>query len=192
MKLAKIFAVLAASLMLPLSAQAASVSVLETNVDEGGDGYMVGENVIDVFAGATFFGRFFDDDSGITESFASGAGQIDFRLWNNSAFDANVVILSGNIDQSPGFGFFSGVDVWFDGVQNSYGIVSNIDLDRSFFLGAGESVVLSFSWDDITNTNALAPAIDFAIGVNAVPVPAAGFLLLGGIGGLMLVRRRKS
>ncbi|MXQ06644.1 VPLPA-CTERM sorting domain-containing protein [Alphaproteobacteria bacterium GH1-50] len=180
--------------LLPFAASAASVSIIENGVDEGGDGYFIGNNVIEVTDGATFAARFYADDGVGAIDIADGPGTITFLLQNTTSTDAQVTFVDGNIDQSPrNYGFTGGIDVWFDGTSTSFGVVDNVDLNRTFSLGAGESVEYAFEWDGIFNNtdDDIGPFIDFTVTATAVPVPAAGFLLLGGLGGLAMMRRRK-
>ncbi|MDD9924138.1 MAG: VPLPA-CTERM sorting domain-containing protein [Boseongicola sp.] len=218
MKLSTTFKAIAVAGLLPFAAQASSVSIIETGVDEGTDGYLTGENVIDVFAGASFNGSFLFDDFVFPEYTVSEAAavsgsvaptvenfnanvvdRIQFRLENNSTEDADVVVWKGNANVEN-YGFYGGVDVWFNGLGSYEPIVGNVPFNESIMIGAGESVLLTFEWNlssliplRVANGGSAYPSFDlnFTVGVSEVPVPAAGFLLLAGLGGFAALRRKQ-
>lgn len=188
MKLNNILSAAVLAAVMPFAASAATVSSAGVMTVNGADtgvlaDYLAGNNEIDIIAGGSFQARFFEDDV---------AGVLNFELWNTSGVAQRVAVIDGNIDQNPGsYGFFGGVDIWFNGANSSFGVVDEINLDYSAIVDANDYVLFSIDYGDPqSNSLNLGSFIDFTVQSSAVPLPAAGFLLLGALGGLAAVRRK--
>jgi len=93
-------------------------------------------------------------------------------------------------------GTFQGLTIsWYDAATNSVlntaSVVAGITSLSTTFAGANLSQNLVFNWTDSTLTKNGLP-IKFDFDVSAVPLPAGGLLLLTALGGLGLIRRRKT
>ena len=136
------------------------------------------------------------DGSGTTiqTSYENGDGGLySFEITNSLSGGQVVVdVIDGFLNQGDSFGFYSdaatfvkgapGVTVTFDGVETE--VTAGMDLSLNFekVLGDNESVILSFEFDEVECFGSSCPTIDFVTYATPVPVPAAGFLLLGGDG----------
>lgn len=94
---------------------------------------------------------------------------------------------------NPVLGFADAMVEWnsaADGSGTSFGSISGLALILGDTLAtsfdAGETKWLIASWSDVT-----VDLSNFDLRVEAVPLPAAGFLLFGALGGLAMVRRRR-
>ncbi len=93
-------------------------------------------------------------------------------------------------------GTFKGLTMsWLDSatssVLNTASVLAGVTSLNTTFSGASLSQNLVFSWTDSKLTNSGQP-VKFDFDVSAVPLPAGGLLLLTALGGLGLVRRRKT
>ncbi len=91
---------------------------------------------------------------------------------------------------------FQGLTIsWYDAATNSVlntaSVVAGITSLSTTFSGANLSQNLVFNWTDSKLTKNGLP-IQFDFDVSAVPLPAGGLLLLTALGGLGMVRRRKT
>ncbi len=91
---------------------------------------------------------------------------------------------------------FKGLTVsWLDSatssVLNTATVIAGITSLNTTFSGASLSQKLVFNWSDSQLTSSGRP-VKFDFDVSAVPLPAGGLLLLTALGGLGMVRRRKT
>lgn len=117
------------------------------------------------------------------------AGTLDFAFTNNLDTPAALTVLVSTIKQLVGvYGFLGGVSVAFGGsaVDVPEGAFEAFSLDTTIEAGATET--LTFTHGASFGKGA---DIDFTVTAAPVPVPAAGLLLVGGLGALVAVRRRK-
>lgn len=189
----------AAVVALPAVASAATLQI--DGVDQVGYESGLAPYVLDVGdgSGTTVNSTYFEGDGG-TYSF----------LISNSLSDSVVVtFLDGTINQGQNFGFYSGAEAWVSGEDKGglAGLEVNFGgetmdvlagekafLEYKTTLGEDGTVLLTFTFDSVECVGSDAggcPDIDFVVSATPVPLPAAGFLLLGGLGGLAMMRRRK-
>ena len=144
----------------------------------GNDAYQ-----IDVLSGASFDAVFENGDA---------AGVFCFDLNNTSLVDAVVTLAVATVNQLDSlWGFLGGVQL--DGPVATADIAQG-DLfaqNFSFLIAAGDSVVFDWTYGQAYATGATNPFINFSVSASPVPVPAAGFLLIGALGGLGIARRRR-
>ena len=83
------------------------------------------------------------------------------------------------------------MDVWFNNNPTSFYEVTSgsINFGEQFTLEAGGFATFDIAYGAPFGDGA---TIDFDVFATPVPLPAAGWLLLGGLGGLYAMRRRKS
>ena len=174
-------AVLFAALV-PFAASAATVDVLEGDIS---------------FDATTMTGTITVPGAArINLSFEAGhpGGTALFTIDNVSTTPVLVEVVSYTVQQGgSAYGFFGGVDVWFDGnlVESvPQGGTSVGQPILNTVLGAG--VDSSFSFEYGAAFGSLPSDLDLGIVATAIPIPAAGFLLLGALGGLAAVRRKDS
>jgi hypothetical protein len=173
MKLKFFLAAASLAILLPMSANAATVTDSDYTDDFDTDG---ATNLSDgpLF---TFNETFVDGPDG-------GVIVLDFLNDLDSAANlyasASVNAIGGDSNPDGDFGF--GGDLFSIGDSPS-GIMS-----FSTLVGVGDTVSFYSRLGDITGTYQL----DIQFLTAEVPVPAAGFLLIGALGGLVAVRRRKA
>ena len=120
---------------------------------------------------------------------------LEFTFRNNEDSAAAVTIATGTILQDvetqgvPGFGFTNGVQWSFGSASGSTAAGQRFDFKMITTLQAGQSETLKLTYGTTYGTGA---DIDLTVRAAVVPVPAAGFLLLGGLGGLIALKRRKT
>ena len=165
------------SLALPVAASAATVQI-----DAGVTGDPIDDvGVIDVNVGGTYGVTFADSDL---------AGTLDFLLVNDSLSDV-LVEISTTVNQGSSWGFATGVDLWMDGsIDFAEGVATGKTEFRTILAEDSLEYVIAYG-DPSVGGQFGNPNITVTV-VNPIPVPAAGFLLLGALGGLAALRRKKS
>ena len=172
MKISKLLATAAVASLLPLFASAATFT---GNISSG--------DSVDLLAGPYDFNAAFVD--------SDGAGSLTFTFNNNTASNLLLTIADITILQSNFQYFSDGVDYSFGSLMGSAAAkVGKFD-SMAQIVAAGASVVLTFNYTDVIGTATTGPDIDFLVNTQVVPVPAAGFLLVGGLGAMAALRRRK-
>ena len=169
----KYVAVAAVISITPFAASAATVVI------DGGGPY-------DVLADSYVFEKDFDPGA---------LGETLTFVFQNTSLATQVVGVSvATINQLTAY-FTDGVTAeWLSGQSHftAQGVFDAFQINT--VLAAGASDTLQFTFGNVvdapTNGDGIAN-IDFQV-VAAVPVPAAGFLLFGALGGLAALRRRKS
>lgn len=178
----------AAMALAPLAASAATLNPSNTLVDGG---------TYDIQNNPYYFGA----------SFTSGdtAGSYSFNFFNNST-TANAVSFALTTINQLALVFTGGGTVsWSGGESFSFAEGSSLadagaSLLVSTIIDRGETETLTISFGDpaaVTRNGTVfdgSADIDLAVIASpaAVPVPAAGFLLLGALGGFAALRRRKT
>ena len=124
-------------------------------------------------------------------------GIFTFNFVNDSDTAAAITVADITIRQSGSVaGFTNGVMTMFgDNARNT--AAGTLDAFQfSSVVGVGELITLTFNYGDAYGTTNgtgrfIGPDIDFTVSATPVPIPAAGFMLLAGLGGLAAARRRK-
>ena len=164
--------------LLPFSAVASTLDPSNTLVD-GGSYNMLGSN---------FFGETF-----LT---ADGAGTRSFTFNNYNGVSANIALTVATVSALSekflgGLTFtwlLSGVTLSVaEAITNFSGTLNNTIL-------AGSSDTLVITYGDPVVRSGLGGRANFTVSLDAapVPLPAGGLLLMGALGGLAALRRRKS
>lgn len=129
----------------------------------------------------------------LTENVTEGAGSFSFTFVANSA-DAPLPVLavSGNVRSAQGATLTGAYLSWFDGANTVSTPLTNIglfafgELSTLFTDPNALTQVLTLGWTSRSGN------IQFSVNVAAVPLPAGGLLLIGALGGLAFLRRRKA
>ena len=124
-------------------------------------------------------------------------GMFTFNFVNDSDTAAVITFADVTIRQSGMVaGFTEGVTTMFGDMTRftAAGALDSFELMTR--VAAGEMVSLIFNYGDAYGTtnragNFIGPDIDFTVSATPVPIPAAGFMLLAGLGGLAAARRKK-
>lgn len=184
-------AVLALAL-LPMSANAATFNITNGTNDIGGLNTVIGSqfNIAEGSTAATMLVA----DSLVNVTLVKAADEID----TIAALGFNFTPVPSTGKASASLSTLSFADFGSTKVYLSQdATIDGGDL-MATMSGAGDSFLIGdvfgaspffviFDWTNDTTASSLS----FQIGVSAVPVPAAGFLLLGALGGLGMMRRRR-
>ncbi len=117
-----------------------------------------------------------------------------FTFENSSSSVVAVTLFQGTILQLSA-AFENGVDIMFGSYYASIAQGMAGFFGGSINIAPGASEVLSITFGKVLDTGEQGQGkanIDFAVEASVVPLPAAGFLLIGAIGGLAALRRRKT
>ncbi len=122
------------------------------------------------------------------------AGLLTFNVINTSENKVNFKIRSTVNQGDTDYGFMGGVDLWLSGELTS---IAGGDLFGGTTLLEGslagnDTTFFTYDFGKVYGEEGNYPDIDFRVSATVVPIPAAGFLLIGALGGLAAVRRRKS
>lgn len=126
---------------------------------------------------------------------AADAGAAFLQTWTFTATEDLSVAGVGTVRQPT---FFSGLSISFDGAAVAF--VAGAGGTQTFefptaVLGLGDTIDVTVAWDDYTGSNTASSTITFDIATEAViapvPLPAAGWMLLGAMGGLGLLMRNR-
>jgi hypothetical protein len=158
--------------MLPAAASAVTLDTTN-NIGDGGN--------YDIFGGPYFFGASFDG--------TDGAGVFAFNFFNGSATDKTVGVTIGTVLQTAFSAVFtSGVTAeWLNGGSAfiPQGVTSTFEITT--LLAPGTADTLKVTYGDVVGGG----RADIDLVIAAVPLPAGGLLLIGALGGLAALRRRK-
>jgi hypothetical protein len=137
----------------------------------------------------------FQGDSIIRAS-AADAGAAFSQTWTFTALED---LTAGGEGTVRGSSRFSNLSILFDGVAVALagGVGDTLTfLFPSTVLGAGDDVDVTVAWDDFVGAGNDSSTITFDLvttGVAPIPLPAAGWMLLGAVAGMgILTRRRKA
>jgi hypothetical protein len=144
---------------------------------------------INVLAGANFNSTFADGEAG---------GNMCFNFSNTSASTAVVTLAVATVNQGgESWGFLGGVKLFseqagplplWEVAQGVFGVQQ-----FTFTLAALETIFFDWTYGEAyASAEFNLPQINFTVSASPVPLPAGGLLLIGALGGLAALRRRKS
>ena len=162
----------------PALASAATLNPANNIVDGG---------TYDIFADSYFYGAQF--------ALNEAASTITFTFTNNSSTAAALVLTGVSVLQATAQ-FTGGVAFDFDHTPGAELVVGPGQTTATNFqttLAANSMTTFTVNYGTVKDTGPKggSTGIQFAIEASAVPVPAAGLMLLGGLGGLAALRRRR-
>ena len=139
---------------------------------------------IDVIAGAAFNSEFANGDA---------AGHMCFNFNNSSSSTTAVTLAVATVNQGGvSWGFRGGVSLESEQIGPLWTVAEGVAETKNFHFVIGALSTLYFDWTygkAYNSTTFNHPQINFT--VSRVPVPAAGLLLAGALGGLGALRRRR-
>lgn len=209
------FAAVTLGMMVAMPAAAATVTVLNSSAQ--GSGNTAGIDFAQEYGAYTPINASWSADPTFTPPSGNAAGQSQSPFNSNALTDNRAYFTVGGVAEQGGAP--SPVTLTFQAMQTAFNILwGSIDSYNSIAFFSGTNQVASYTGDDIVALGGLggtaanfekvallyfsnfdggfdsvqfsssSQAFEFAL----VPVPAAGFLLLGALGGLAALRRRKT
>jgi hypothetical protein len=142
---------------------------------------------IDVLDGAAFNATFADGDAG---------GNLCFSFINTSSTAAVVTLAVATVNQFGDlWGFLGGVQLVSEQAGSLWTVAEGVFDTEFFTFNIAANDILYFDWtygEAYASSEFSLPQINFTVSASPVPLPAGGLLLIGALGGLAVLRRRKT